>query len=117
MASRSEAVLFDTAMAADARGNVVERAACRGAGRMNPRTDAAGIAHVNQRAAAEAPYALEAHAPGTRPSRKSTRGSANHLKPDHALTIRETIEMNSPQARHDIGDAHAGGNTVRARRG
>ena len=85
--------------------------------RMNPRVDAAGIAHVNQRAAAEAPYALEAHAPGTRPSRKSTRGSANHLKPDHALTIRETIEASSPQARHDIGDAHARGNTVRARRG
>jgi hypothetical protein len=49
-------------------------------------------------AARKATYALEAPAEG-RPSRKSTRKSANRAKPDANLNLREMREKSSPEAR------------------
>lgn len=44
-------------------------------------------------------YALESSNPDKPPSRKSTRGSANHQKPDSQLQRRATRRTRSPQAR------------------
>lgn len=46
----------------------------------------------------KASYELEASA--GRPSRKSTRGSANRQKPDSQLKRRQTRKVSSPQSRH-----------------
>ena len=89
----------------------------KGGSRMNARVDAAGVPHVNVAADKESPYPLEDHAPGTRPSRKSTRGGANHLKPDHSLNVRESVAASSPENRHAVDAAHARGNIVRPRGG
>ena len=85
--------------------------------RMNPRVDEAGVPHVNLAADKESPYPLEDHAPGARPSRKSTRGAANHLKPDHSLNVREAVVTASPENRHAVDAAHARSNIVRPRGG
>lgn len=45
-----------------------------------------------------ATQALEGSDTGT-PSRKSTRGGANHIKPDSQMQRQEVRENNSPQAR------------------
>jgi hypothetical protein len=54
------------------------------------------------RAAKKASYELEdssAADPHARPSRKSTRGSENHAKPDSQLKRRQTRATTSPKAR------------------
>ena len=47
----------------------------------------------------KASYELESSNPSKRPSRKSTRGSANRSKPDSQLKNRQTRAIRSPQAR------------------
>lgn len=47
----------------------------------------------------KATHELEASNPSKRPSRKSTRGGANHAKPDSQLKRRQTRAIRSPQAR------------------
>jgi len=47
----------------------------------------------------KASYELESSNPAKRPSRKSTRGSANRAKPDSQLKNRQTRAIRSPQAR------------------
>ena len=81
-----------------------------------PYVEKSGVHHENKRAGAKAAVALEDHAEGTRPSRKSTRGASNHLKPDHAINIAASIEVDSPQSRYLVSAAHERGN-VRARGG
>jgi hypothetical protein len=53
----------------------------------------------------KATHALEAQPPSKRPSRKSTRRGANHIKPDSQQRRRKTRAVRSPEARH----AMAGG--------
>ena len=50
-------------------------------------------------AASKATHALEETAPGERPSRESTRGSANRAKADAALNITEETRKGSPENR------------------
>ena len=45
-------------------------------------------------------YELESRPPGKRPSRKSTRGGANHAKPDSQLRRQTTRAVRSPKNRH-----------------
>ena len=47
----------------------------------------------------KATHELKASNPAKRPSRKSTRGSANRAKPDSQLKRRQTRAIRSPQAR------------------
>jgi hypothetical protein len=63
-----------------------------------PRTKK-GTARSVQHAAKKASYALESSAPDGRRSRKSTRGSANRMKPDSPLNIRESLVKGSPEAK------------------
>jgi len=53
-----------------------------------------------QRVEKKAVYTLE---PGARPSRKSTRGGANHVKHDSALRITARVRSTSPEARATRG--------------
>jgi hypothetical protein len=64
-------------------------------------------------ARAKATRALETTRPGKRPSRKSTRSSANRAKPDVAFNLTEEIKKGSPQAR--ARKARARRTTVRGR--
>jgi hypothetical protein len=50
-------------------------------------------------AAGKATYALELPAKGKRPSRKSTRKSANHAKADANLNRIEELRRGSPESR------------------
>jgi hypothetical protein len=50
-------------------------------------------------AAAKATHALEPTNPGKRPSRKSTRSSANRAKADAAFNITEETHKGAPSAR------------------
>ena len=52
-----------------------------------------------KRSARKATYALEAPREG-RPSRKSSRKSANRSKPDSALNITESVRKGSPEERY-----------------
>lgn len=45
-------------------------------------------------------HSIEAHAPGTRPSRKSSRRGANHIKPDAQQRRQVTRAARSPERRH-----------------
>ena len=54
--------------------------------------------NVSAHAARKASFALEDSATG-RPSRKSSRGSANHSKPDSNLKRRQTRATTSPKSR------------------
>lgn len=47
-----------------------------------------------------ASVSMEGTAPGTRPSRKSTRRSSNHVKPDSALHQKAVSRTRSPTHRH-----------------
>jgi hypothetical protein len=47
----------------------------------------------------KAPYALEPEDKGARPSRKSSRKSANHAKPDASFNMVEQLSKTSPEAR------------------
>jgi hypothetical protein len=51
------------------------------------------------RRARKATYEIEPHAPGKRPSRKSTRGGANRVKPDAPFNRREELTKGSPESR------------------
>lgn len=55
---------------------------------------------ARKRVAKKATYALEESTGGARPSRKSTRKSANRAKPDAALTRREAGQKGSPESRY-----------------
>jgi hypothetical protein len=63
------------------------------------RTPATETARRAERARKKAVHALELSAPGQRPSRKSTRGGANRIKPDASFAILETLVKGSPEAR------------------
>jgi hypothetical protein len=54
----------------------------------------------NRRAGRKATYALERRTANARPSRKSTRKSANRSKPDTNFELRRERKTNSPEARH-----------------
>jgi hypothetical protein len=58
-----------------------------------------GTVRSDQHAGKKASYALEASAPDGRRSRKSTRGSANRMKTDATLTLRESLVKGSPEAK------------------
>ncbi len=50
-------------------------------------------------AASKATYALEPTAPGARPSRESSRSSANRAKPDTAYNLTEETKKGAPENR------------------
>jgi hypothetical protein len=56
-------------------------------------------AHENVHARKKATTALEAHPKGKRPSRKSTRGSANRSKYDSSIERRGEMTHATPEAR------------------
>ena len=56
--------------------------------------------HETKHAGKKASYALETTPAKGRPSRKSTRSSANRAKPDTNLTLREGRAKGSPEARY-----------------
>jgi hypothetical protein len=55
--------------------------------------------HDKHHAATKATHALEEVAPGTRPSRESTRGSANRNKSDAAANLTEQSKKGAPTNR------------------
>jgi hypothetical protein len=66
--------------------------------RKNP--EAKKPTRAKSHAAKKATYALE-EAGGKRPSRKSSRKSANRAKPDSGLNIREEIQKGSPERAYE----------------
>jgi transposase-like protein len=50
-------------------------------------------------------HELEAQAPGARPSRKSSRGGANHIKPDSQQHRQRTRDVRSAKNRHAMRSA------------
>lgn len=68
-------------------------------GRSKPGVPHAKRTKAKKHAQRKATYAIE-EGGGRRPSRKSTRKSANRSKPDAALIIREGLVKGSPQSRH-----------------
>ena len=70
--------------------------------------------HDKQHAGRKATHALEDVAPGTRPSRESTRGSANRAKADAADNITEQVRKGTPTNR--ARKSRAGGAKVRGSR-
>jgi hypothetical protein len=54
----------------------------------------------NMKSKGKSTHELEARAPGKRPSRKSTRGGANHIKPDSQQHRQTTRAVRSPKNRH-----------------
>lgn len=59
-----------------------------------------GAERDNKKRKGKATHALEAQAPGKRPSRKSTRKGANHVKPDSQQRRQHTRAVRSPKSRH-----------------
>lgn len=59
----------------------------------------------SERAAKKAAYVLEESM--GKPTRKSTRKSANRAKPDAAMTIHQEAAHNTPQARHGRENARS----------
>jgi hypothetical protein len=55
--------------------------------------------HDKAHAGSKATHALEDTAPGKRPSRESTRGSANRAKADSAFNLTEQTKKGSPTNR------------------
>ena len=55
---------------------------------------------MNVHADGSGTHGLEASNPSKRPSRKSTRGGANRVKPDSQLQRRTTRALRSPESRH-----------------
>ncbi len=58
-------------------------------------------------AAKKATYALEQTIAGTRPSRKSSRKSANRAKADSGLNLAEALSKDSPESRFRKARARA----------
>jgi hypothetical protein len=59
------------------------------------------------RAAKKATYGIEPCADEHRPSRKSTRGGANRIKPDSSFNLREQLVKGSPESRSRRSQAQA----------
>ncbi|HXN33769.1 MAG TPA: hypothetical protein VN894_17995 [Polyangiaceae bacterium] len=59
----------------------------------------AAWSHDKAHAASKATHALEDTAPGKRPSRESTRGSANRAKADAAFNVTEETKKGAPTNR------------------
>lgn len=78
-----------------------------------PRADKLGAPHENKKAGRKASYAAEAPPKTGRPSRKSTRKSANRSKPDSNLNLREERKKTAPDARFRKARAKA----TRSKRG
>lgn len=72
-----------------------------GAQRPSARIPEQGEGHEKTRVASKAAHELEPHSPGTRPSRKSTRDSANRVKAASPLTVRTKNRVNTPENQHD----------------
>ncbi len=62
---------------------------------------------LNKHAARKATYALELTEKSARPSRKSTRASANRAKADSAFNVTEQVRKGSPEARFRRAKAQA----------
>ena len=67
--------------------------------RSRPGAPPAKRTRAKKHAEKKASYALETGDGGSRPSRKSTRKSANRSKPDANLNLREALQKGSPEAR------------------
>jgi hypothetical protein len=59
----------------------------------------AAWSHEKHHADVKATHALEDTAPGTRPSRESTRSSSNRSKPDSAFNLTEEVRKGAPRMR------------------
>ncbi len=55
--------------------------------------------HEKHHAGVKATHAYEPSAPGARPSRESTRASANRSKPDAGFEVTEEVRKGAPQVR------------------
>lgn len=84
--------------AEDQRRGLTRRAKKRAKARKT-RADKLGAPHETKRAGKKASYAMEVPTTDRRPSRKSTRSSANRLKPDTNLNLREERQKGSPENR------------------
>jgi hypothetical protein len=80
-------------------------------GRTKPGVKPADRTRAKKHAGRKATYALEDRTSG-RPSRKSTRKSANRSKPDASLNAREALQKGSPAARYRKARARTKGKTV-----
>ena len=70
--------------------------------------------HESAHAGAKATHAFEETAPGKRPSRESTRGSANRAKNDTAFNLTQQLKKNAPanrarKSRRVAGKVRGGG--------
>ncbi len=63
------------------------------------KTKSSGWSRESAHAGSKATRAFEKVAPGRRPSRASTRGSANRAKADAAMNVTEETRKGSPQNR------------------
>lgn len=63
------------------------------------RGNATGMSNRSKAAGRKAAYELEERVGPGRPSRKSTRHSANKLKPDHLLWNKQLLKKTSPSER------------------
>ncbi|HVY44907.1 MAG TPA: hypothetical protein VHB21_03470 [Minicystis sp.] len=68
------------------------------AGRSKPGVEPAERSREKEHAGRKATYAIEEPRAG-RPTRKSTRKSANRSKPDASFNLREQLQKGSPEAR------------------
>ena len=99
MATRSEQYRAEQ----QRRGN---RKSARQASRTKPGVAPRDRSRSKAHAGKKATYALDADEKG-RPSRKSSRKSANRAKPDASLTISEALRKESPEARFRQARARA----------
>ncbi len=60
-------------------------------------------AHENVRAGRKATVALEPRSPNARPSRKSSRASANRMKYDTNIELRSERAKSTPESRYRSG--------------
>lgn len=89
------------------------RGATTRVGRSKPGAKPDARTRETKRAGRKATYALEEGTVG-RPSRKSTRKSANRSKPDASLNAREQLKKNSPAARYRKARTHHARDHARA---
>jgi hypothetical protein len=96
MATRSE-----TFRSAHERTHTPNKAARKRAHRPHGAHDARGrTTHENRRAGRKATYALEPRVANKRPSRKSTRKSANRAKPDTNINLRSERRQDAAHSRN-----------------
>ncbi len=79
--------------------------------RVESGTGAGAARNRSKHAARKALYALEATAPGAKPSRKSTRASANRQKNDAHARLRRAVSEGRPESR--MGKVPRGAPAVR----